>query len=83
MAAVANLTYLFATAGRPDGPDSGAIGPLAALLGLLLVVPTPALGLSGGADALISFRSPRARSSGRQRGTLPTAFISPGSRPGF
>ena len=82
-AAVANLTYLAAAASQPSGPDSSAIGLLAALLGLLLVVLAPALGPCGVADVLITFRSPRARSRRRQPGTLPTAFINPGSRPGF
>src|SRR5215207_2794054 len=43
-AAVANLTYLAATTSLPSSPDSGAIGLVAMLLGLLLVVRTGALG---------------------------------------
>ena len=82
-AAVANLTYLAVTTSQPTDPESAASGLLAALLGLLLVVLTPAPSPCGVADVLITFRSPRAISRGRQRRTLPTAFINPGSRPGF
>jgi transposase len=82
-AAVANLTYLAASATQPSDPDLAALGLLAALLGLLLVVLTPTLDPSELANALIAFRSTRPRSRGRLRSTLPTASVSPGSRPGF
>jgi transposase len=82
-AAVANLTYLATSATQPSGPDSAALGLLPALLALLLVVLAPALGHAGDADVLFAFTSSGARSRGRQRGTLPTAFSSPGSRPDF
>jgi transposase len=43
-AAVANLTYLAASATQPSSPDSAALGLLAGLLGLLLAVMTGHLG---------------------------------------
>jgi transposase len=82
-AAVANLTYLAASPTQPAGPDAAALRLLAALLGLLLVAWTSALGPTWSTDAPIAFRSPRAPSRDRQRRALPTAFISPGCRPGF
>ena len=82
-AAVANLTYLAATASQSPGLDSGAIGFLAASLGLLLVVLTGALGPRWPVDAPIAFRSTRTSSRGRHLAPLPTAFIRPGSRPHF
>jgi transposase len=82
-AAVANLTYLAASATRPSGPDSAALGLLAALLGLLLVVMTGTRRPTWPADAPMAFGSPRTTSRGRQRRELPTASIRPGCRPGF
>jgi len=82
-AAVANLTYLAATAVQPTGPDLGAVGLLAALLGLLLVILMAALAHRGSADVPITFTSTRATSRGRHLTPLPTAFTGPGSRPGF
>ena len=82
-AAVANLTYLAATATHPTDPNSGPIGLLAALLGLLLVVLTGALDPIWPADAPIAFRSTRTSSRGWQLTPLPITFIRPGSRPGF
>ena len=82
-AAVANLTYLAAAASQPSGPNSAALGLLAALLGLLLVVLTPALSPTAVADAPRAVGSPRTSSRGRQLTPLPTAFIRPGCRPGF
>jgi len=82
-AAVANLTYLAATATQPTGPDSGPIGLLVALLGLLLVVLTGALDPIWPADAPIAVRSTRTSSRGRQLTPLPITFIRPGSRPSF
>ena len=82
-AAVANLTYLAASATQPTDPDSAALGLLAALLGLLLVVLTAALAPTWPADAPIASQSTRTTSRGRQLTPLPTAFIRPGSRPGF
>jgi transposase len=74
-AAVANLTYLAASATQPSGPDSAAPGLLAALLGLLLVVMTGTRRPTWPADAPIAFSSPRTTSRGRQRRELPTAVI--------
>ena len=82
-AAVANLTYLAASASQPSDPDSAALGLLAALLGLLLVVMTDTRRPTWPADAPIAFSSPRTTSRGRQGRELPTAFIKPGCRPGF
>jgi transposase len=82
-AAVANLTYLAASAPQPSGPDSAALGLLAALLGLLLVVMLRPLGPTWPADAPMAFGSPRTTSGGRQLTPLPTTFIRPGCRPGF
>jgi|LNFM01.2.fsa_nt_gb transposase len=82
-AAVANLTYLAASATQPSDPNSTALGLLPALLGLLLIVLTLTLGPNRVVDVLIAFTSSRTESRGRQRGALPTAFITPGSRPGF
>lgn len=82
-AAVANLTYLAVSASQLTDPDSAAFGLPAALLGLLLVVLTAALGLRRPADVPIAFRSPQSTSRGRQLTPLPTASISPGFRPGF
>jgi transposase len=82
-AAVANLTYLAASASQPSSPDSAAPGLLAALLGLLLVVLSRPLATTWPVDAPIAFGSPRTTSRGRQLTPLPTAFIRPGCRPGF
>ena len=82
-AAVANLTYLAASATQPSGPDSAALGLLATLLGLLLVVITHTRRPTWPTDAPIAFGSPRTTSRGRQWRELPTAFIKPGCRPGF
>jgi hypothetical protein len=82
-AAVANLTYLAASATQPSDPDSAAIGLLAALLGLLLVVLTPALSPGRPLGASNAFMPARPTSHGRQPARLPTAFMRPGCRPGF
>jgi hypothetical protein len=82
-AAVANLTYLAASATQPSGPDSAALGPLTALLGLLLVVRADTRSPTWPANAPIAFGSPRTTSRGRQLTPLPTALIRPGCRPGF
>ena len=82
-AAVANLTYLAASATQPSGPDSAALGLLAALLGLLLVVLAGAPGLRWPANAPLAFTSPSTSSRGRPRRELPTPFVTPGCRPGF
>ena len=83
-AAVANLTYLAASATQPSGPDSAALGLLAALLGLLLVVLSRPLGPTWPTDAPIASQTPPEppHAVGSSR-ALPTAFISPGCRPGF
>jgi transposase len=82
-AAVANLTYLAASASQPSSPDSAALGLLAALLGPLVVVLTGALGPRWPADAPFAFRSPRTTSRRRQLSPPPAAFSMPGCRPGF
>jgi transposase len=82
-AAVANLTYLAATTDLLSGPDSGASELLAALLGLLLVVPTPALSPGRSLGDSNAFMPARRTSHDRQPARLPTAFIRPGCRPGF
>ena len=82
-AAVANLTYLAASATLPSDLDTGACGLLAALLGLLLVAMTDSRRPTWPADAPIAFGSPRTTSRGRQLTTPPTAFARPGCRPGF
>jgi hypothetical protein len=82
-AAVANLTYLAATTDLLSGPDSGAIGLLAALLGLLLVVRIRPLATTWPVDAPNAGTSTRTTSRDRQLTPLPITFIRPGSRPGF
>ena len=82
-AAVANLTYLAVSASQLTDPTSRAVGLPAAFLGVLLVVLTAALGLRRPAGVPIAFRSPQSTSRGRHLTPLPTAFITPGSRPGF
>jgi transposase len=82
-AAVANLTYLAASASQPTSPDSAAIGLLAALLGLLLVVLSRPLASTWPGDAPNASLSTPTTSRGRQLTPLPIAFIRPGSRPGF
>jgi transposase len=81
-AAVANLTYLAMT-GQLSNPDSGTIGLLGGLLGLLLVVMTGPLDPRWPADVPLPFSSTRTPSRARQPRDLPSAFIRPGSRPGF
>jgi hypothetical protein len=81
-AAVANLTYL-AAATQLSGPHSAALGLLAALLGLLLVVMSRPLGPTWPAHAPDIFSAARPSSRGRQLTPLPTAFSSPGCRPDF
>lgn len=81
-AAVANLTYLAAT-DQPFAPDSGAIGLLAVLVGLLLVVMSRPLDSRLPADAPFMYRSSRTRSCDRHLTPLPITFIRPGCRPGF
>src|SRR5688572_8348976 len=82
-AAVANLTYLAATATQPTGPDSGVFGLLAGLLTLLVVVISRTLRPSWFAEAPNPCQSIRTASRGRQPTSLPTALIRPGCRPGF
>jgi transposase len=82
-AAVANLTYLAASATQPSDPDSAALGLLAAFFGLLLVVLMAALAPRGATDVPITFTSSCAAARGRQPTRLPTACFSPGCRPGF
>jgi transposase len=82
-AAVANLTYLAASATQPPGPDSLALGTLAALLGLLLVVLTGPLSPGRPLSASAAFIPSRPTSPARLHAPPPTAFIRPGCRPGF
>jgi hypothetical protein len=82
-AAVANLTYLAASATQPSDPDSAALGLLAAFFGLLLVVLMAALAPRGATDVPITFTSSCAAARGRQPTRLPPACFSPGCRPGF
>jgi transposase len=82
-AAVANLTYLAASATQPTGPDSGVFGLLAGLLTLLVVVFSRTLRPSWLAEAPNACRSIRTMSHGRHPTPLLSAFISPGCRPGF
>lgn len=81
-AAVANLTYLAASASQPTDPESAAIGLLAALLGLLLVVLSRPLATTWPVDAPNASTSTRISSRGRPLTPLPITFIRPGSRPG-
>ncbi len=81
-AAVANLTYLAAT-GQPSGPESGAIGLLFGLLGLLVLIVSRRLGPERPIGAPDSLRHIRTTSHGRHLTLLPTALIMAGSRPGF
>jgi transposase len=82
-AAVANLTYLAASASQPTDPDLAAVGLLLGLLGLLLVVISDPPGSRSVADAPLVFRSTRIPPRARQRRDLPSAFTRPGCRPGF
>ena len=82
-AAVANLTYLAASATPPSGPDSAALGLLPALLGLVLVVLCRPLTATCPVDAPNADPSSRTTSRDRQLTPLPIAFIRPGCRPGF
>ena len=82
-AAVANLTYLAATAGWPAGTDDSSLGLLVLLLGLLVVVLSRALDPERPFAAPDTLRRLRTSSRGRQPTPLPTAFVRPGCRPGF
>jgi transposase len=82
-AAVANLTYLAASATQPSGPDSAALELLAALLGLLLVVLRRPLATTWPGDAPNACTATRISSRGRPLTPLPITFTRPGSRPGF
>src|SRR5215213_10179155 len=65
-AAVADLTYLAASATQPADPDSAALGLLAALSGLLLVALTGALRPGRPLSASAAFIPTRPTSHGRQ-----------------
>jgi transposase len=82
-AAVANLTYLAATATQPTDQDAGTVGLVLVLFGLLVLAVSHALssGWPTEAPGARSFRRPT--SHGRQFTLLPTAFFTPGCRPGF
>jgi hypothetical protein len=79
----ANLTYLAASTDHLTVPDVGAVGLLAALLGLLLVAVIGTPGSRSPANAPIALSPTRPTSRGRQLTPLPTAVISPGCRPSF
>jgi transposase len=82
-AAVANLTYLAASATQPSGPDSPALGLLAALLGLFLLALSRQVGpgrLIGAPDHLADIRI---TSRDRPLSSPPITFNMPGCRPGF
>lgn len=81
-AAVANLTYLAMT-GQPSGPDSGAIGLLFGLLGLLLVVVGRSLSPHLLIGAPHTLGPARMTSRGRQKAPLPIPLAMPGCRPVF
>jgi hypothetical protein len=78
-AAVANLTYLAATAST----DSGTFGVVGVLLGLLLLVSHRALGPRWPAESPNAPTPTLSTSHARQPSSLPTALIRPGCRPGF
>jgi transposase len=82
-AAVANLTYLAATATQPIDPDSRASELLLGLLGLLLVVVGRSLSPTWPTEAPDARRRSRSASGSRLLSPLPTAHIMAGSRPGF
>jgi hypothetical protein len=83
-AAVANLTYLAAAAAtQPSGLDSAALGLLAALQGLLLVVLSRPLDPRWPGEPLGVLSAPRTSSRSRLLTVQPTAFASPGCRPDF
>ena len=84
-AAVANLTYLAATAsqGQPTDPQLSAVGLVSVLLGLLVVVLSRDLGPGWPTRTPNPGRLPRTTSPGRLPTRLPTSFALPGCRPGF
>jgi transposase len=82
-AAVANLTYLAATASPPTDATSSTFGLVVAFVSLLMLVVRCAHGPSWPSAALGSPGSTRSSSPGRPRRDRPTAFIRPGCRPGF
>lgn len=82
-AAVANLTYLAASAPQPSSPDSAALGLLAALLSLLQDPLSPALAPTWHADLSHALTFTRSTPRGRPQPFRPTALSNPGCRPGF
>jgi transposase len=82
-AAVANLTYLAASATQPSDPESAVLGLLPALLGLVLVVLCRPLTATCPVDAPNADPASRTTSRDRQLAPLLIAFIRPGCRPGF
>jgi transposase len=82
-AAVANLTYLAASATQPSDPNLAAIGLLFGLLGLLLVVLTGPLLPGRPLGASTAFMPARPTAQGRQPIRPLTLFIKPGCRPDF
>jgi transposase len=78
-AAVANLTYLAASASS----DSTVVGLLAALLAVLVAVPGRTLRPSSPADASLASRSTNTTSRGRRLTPPRIAFTMPSCRPGF
>jgi transposase len=82
-AAVANLTYLAASASQPTDPATAAVGLCAALLGLLVAVLSRPLDPFWPVVAPNAQPSTPATSAGHALTTRPIAFNSPGCRPGF
>jgi hypothetical protein len=82
-AAVANLTYLAASASQPTDPHSAPFGLPFGLLALLILLLWPQFGPGWPSSAPHDFRPTRPTSPTRPRTLLPTALIVAGSRPGF
>jgi transposase len=82
-AAVANLTYLAATATQPTDPNSVAIALLAALLGLFVLLLSPYLGPGRPIGSPDDLRRTQPTSHRRHLTLLPTALSMAGSRPVF
>jgi transposase len=81
--AVANLTYLAATATQPTNPDVGTFGLGLVLFGLLGLALSHALSPGWPAEAPGARSLTRTTSRGRQLTLRPTALLTPGCRPGF
>lgn len=82
-AAVANLTYLAASAAQPIDPNSAACGLLAALLGLFVLFLRRQLGPGQLIGAPGHPADIRLTSRHRPLSSRPIMFNMPGCRPGF